>query len=370
MATVKKIIKSVLPHAVVRLYEKRYELRPENAPLDNKKIAVFSPYDVKYTELLHDAINVAGFVPSKGVSDAKYIWLHWYENRVGNYSDFVDKVSTLKVWKQQGRKIIFHIHNRKPHEATSPNVSHALMTTLADSADHVTIMSSQTKDVLKDTWYYGDDFTHASQVPHPNYIGAYGELCDPKTLTNNTFKILFFGLVRPYKGVEHLIEATRGLKNIEVSIVGNPSNTEYAEKIKSLCANRPEIKLRLEYIPDDEIPSIFSEHHIVALPYNIESSLNSGAALLALSYARTVVGTNNGTLDDIHQKDLYFGYDYKDEADHVRQLRKSIQTIQKKYDGKYNDLLKIGEKVYEFVKKNNSIENIAKSIQNMIQRIS
>lgn len=369
MTSIKKIVKAVLPHAIVRLYDKRFELHPENAPLDNNKIAVFSPYEVKYIELLHDAITESGFTPSKGVSDAKYIWLHWYENRIGDYDDFIDRVRTIQAWKQQGRKIIFHIHNRKPHEAKSPNVSHALMTTLADCTDHVSIMSSQTKELLKDTWYYGDDFRYASQIPHPNYIGAYGELCQPKTLTDDTLRILFFGLVRPYKGLEHLLEATKGLKNIEVRIVGNPSNTEYADKIKSLCADRPEVTLRLEYIADEEIPRVLAECHVVALPYNIESSLNSGAAILALSYARTVVGTNNGTLNDIHRDNLYFGYDYKDEADHVKQLRKSIQMIQTKYSNDYNELLRVGKEAYRFVQKNNGTDSVAEAIRAMMKRI-
>lgn len=369
MGLAKKSLKAVLPHAVVRLYEKRHELRPESAPLNNKKIAVFSVYDIKYTQLLHEAIRFAGYEPTSKVADAKYIWLHWYENRIADYAGFVDKLTTIKTWKQQGRKVIFHIHNKKPHESKVPNISHALMTALADSADQVSIMSTQTKDMLKDMWYYGDDFSHVSRVPHPNYIGAYGEMLNPTTLKSDTLKILFFGLVRPYKGIEHLLEATKGLKNLEVTIAGNPSNTEYANQIKKLCINRNNINLRLEYISDEDIPSVFAEHHIVALPYNIESSLNSGAAILALSYGRTIVGTNNGTLNDIPKKDLYFGYDYADEDDHPKQLRKAIKAIQTKYGSNYNELLKVGNKAFQHIQKENGTEAVAGSIAAMISRI-
>jgi beta-1,4-mannosyltransferase len=369
MSVIKKIAKSVLPHAVVRSYERRYELKPSNAPLDEKKIAIISPYEVKYTDLLHDAIRTAGYEPSTKASNAKYIWLHWYENGIGDYTKFVDKIAAIKAWKQQGRKIIFHIHNKQPHETKVPNISHALMTVLADSADQVSIMSTRTKDLLKSTWYYGDDFSKASYVPHPNYVNAYGEMIEPTLLGDDKLKILFFGLVRPYKGIEHLLEATRGLKNIHVSIIGNPSNAEYAEKIRKSCADRDDVTIRFEYIADEEIPKIFAEHHVVALPYNIESSLNSGAAILALSYARTVVGTNNGTLSDIHKDDLYFGYDYSNELDHTKQLRKTIQSIQATYAGKYNQLLEIGDRAFRLIKKDNGNAAIAKAIESMIRRV-
>ncbi len=369
MSRIKKIVKLVLPYWIIRRYEKRHELKPENAPLNDKKIAVISAYDVKYVDLLQEAVERAGYKFSNRASDAKYVWLHWYENGVADYDKFLYKISVIGLWRRQGRKVIFHIHNKKPHESKVPSVSHALMTVLADSSDHVSIMSTATKDALKDIWYYGNDFSQVSKVPHPNYIGAYGSISKPVSLNKKTLKILFFGLVRPYKGVEHLLDATKGLENLEISIVGKPLNPEYAREIRALCAGRKDVTLRLEHIKDKEVPKIFAEHHIVALPYNIDSSLNSGAAILALSYARTVVGTNNGTLSDIKNSSLYFGYDYSSESDHAIQLRKVIKTIQAKYRNDYNKLLDVGDKALRHVEKENSIEAIAGSIKDMIRRI-
>ena len=377
MKKAKKILKALLPHGVVVLYKRRLEIMSKAAVtksgggINNRKIAVIIPFlNVKYGELLREAVRKAGYEVTEDPSDAKYIWLHWYENGIENYADFLNKLSAIKTWKDQGRKVIVHVHNKKPHESPVPELTHALMTALLDGADQVSIMSTETKSVLKDIWYYGDDLDLVSHVPHPNYIGAYGHMLKPaKSLKDDTLKIVFFGLVRPYKGIEYLIAATEGVKNVEVSILGKPKDDDYVAMLKKLCAGRDNVKFRLEHIPDEDLPEIFASHHIVALPYSIESSLNSGAALLALSYARTIVGTNNGTLKDLENKDLYFGYDYKDEADHVKQLRKTILAIHKKYDGKYNNLLSVGERAYKSVEKNNSIDVVAESIKHMIHKM-
>ncbi len=378
MRVVKRFIKAALPHGLVVLYKRRLDLLSKvsvsssKGELNGNKVAVIVPFhNVKYAQLLKDAIVRAGYEAVDTPSDAKYVWLHWYENGITNYADFLNKLSTIKTWKDQGRKVILHIHNKKPHESPVPNISHALMTVLTDVADRVVIMSTETKSVLQDMWYYEDDFSHVSLIPHPNYIGAYGKKLKPgSSLKNEKLKILFFGLVRPYKGVEYILEATRGMDDVEISIVGKPKDDVYVEMIKGLCSDRNDVTFRLEHIPDEDIPRIFANHHVVALPYSIESSLNSGAALLALSYARTIVGTNNGTLKDLEGQNLYFGYDYKGEDDHAKQLKKTIQSIQKQHDGKYNELLKVGERAFASVKRNNSIEVVAMSIKDMLKKLS
>lgn len=373
----KRTAKAILPHGFVVLYKRRLEVLSKVAvsggkeSIDSNKVAIIVPFqNVKYAELLKQAVEHAGYEVTTNPSNARYVWLHWYENGINNYADFLNKLSAIKTWREQGRKVILHVHNKKPHESPVPNISHALMTTLVDTADRVVIMSTETKSVLKDMWYYDDDFSKVSLVPHPNYIDAYGARhTAPASLKDDTLKILFFGLVRPYKGIENLLQATDGLKNVEISIFGNPKDDAYVEKIKGLCAGRDNVNFRLEFIPDEDIPEIFASHHVIALPYSIESSLNSGAAILALSYARTIIGTNNGTLKDIGDSSLYFGYDYKDEQDHVKQLKKTIQAVQAKYDGHYNELLKVGDKAYQLIKKENGIEKVADAVKDMVRSI-
>jgi beta-1,4-mannosyltransferase len=105
--------------------------------------------------------------------------------------------------------------------------------------------------------------------------------------------VLYFGLVRPYKGVEALLDAFRALPDPEpadiaptLRIVGNPSNEAMRATVQSACED-PRIGALLRYVDDDVLAREIGEAQLVALPYR--QMLNSGALLLALSLSRPVL---------------------------------------------------------------------------------
>lgn len=376
--TIKKIIRAGIPHGLLVLYQKYIDKSPSNpyriADIEKaraNKIAFVAGFKFdgnKYVDLIKRAIRKTNYTVVDNPDDAGYIWLHWYENNIDS-NNFSKKVAQVKKWQKEGRKVILHIHNKKPHEHSDSVLTNTFMATFVQVVNHVSIISSETLNTLRDVWHFGDDFKNVSVVPHPNYIGVYGSKIDrDPLLADDTLNILFFGLVRPYKGLEHLIAATKELKNIKIGIYGRAPSDEYRAEVEALCKNRKDISLEIRHVEDEEIPRLFSQYHIVATPYSLDSSLNSGAAILAFSYGRTVIGTNNGTLKDING-DFYFTYDYKNEPDHTRQLKKAITAIQEKYRGRYNQVLQLGDVGYQYVKKHNNTEEVASAIETMFRRV-
>lgn len=102
-------------------------------------------------------------------------------------------------------------------------------------------------------------------------------------------RILFFGLVRPYKGIEELIEAFRGVRDAGASLhlVGRPQTPGLATELQSLADRDPRIRAQWAYVSDEELRAQILEAELVVLPYR--SVHNSGAALLALSLGRAVL---------------------------------------------------------------------------------
>jgi hypothetical protein len=94
----------------------------------------------------------------------------------------------------------------------------------------------------------------------------------------------------------------------------------------------------------------------------LDSSLNSGATILAFSYGRTVLSSETGTLADIKDKELFFTYSYREQDEHKERLKEQIIAIHSKYRGNYNELLKLGEKCKEYMKENNSLAQTAKQL--------
>lgn len=106
-------------------------------------------------------------------------------------------------------------------------------------------------------------------------------------------RILFFGLIRPYKGLEDLIEAFNGMspedaKTFELTVVGE--TWEGWDRPAEAIAESPyrdRITFENRYVPDTEIPAFFADADVVVLPYRRGSS--SGPLHIAMSGGLHVV---------------------------------------------------------------------------------
>ena len=125
--------------------------------------------------------------------------------------------------------------------------------------------------------------------------------------------------------------------------------------------------MRFKFVRDSDVPEILAACHLLVLPYNLDSSLNSGATILAFSYGRTVLSPNTGTLSDIEDKSLFFAYSYDNQAQHKEELKKQIVAIREKYKGNYNELLTLGEKCKEYVAENYSIAQVTKQLDQVFE---
>lgn len=98
--------------------------------------------------------------------------------------------------------------------------------------------------------------------------------------------ILCFGLLRPYKGTEVLLEAFRQVEGAELWIVGNPRMN--VEPLKELAAQAPgRVRFVTRFVEEAEIPAIFRRADVVALPYL--DAEHSGVLYTGLAFAKPLV---------------------------------------------------------------------------------
>lgn len=122
--------------------------------------------------------------------------------------------------------------------------------------------------------------------------------------------LLFFGFVREYKGLKHLLKAMPKIRdrliNVKLMIVGafGDDKDYYMQLIQE---ERIEdcIEVADGYIPDDEVEKYFAACDLVVLPY--ESATQSGIVQIAYGFERPVIVTNVGGLPDVvtHEKTGY-----------------------------------------------------------------
>jgi D-inositol-3-phosphate glycosyltransferase len=151
-------------------------------------------------------------------------------------------------------------------------------------------------------------------APHPVYdYGAPGrprlapgEARRQLDLPPTARVILFFGFIKPYKGLVHLIDAAPRLRErygpdgVRILVVGDVygDRRPLVERIARSGAGDV-IRLHTEYVPDAEVERWFLASDLVALPY--VSATQSGIVQIAWNYDRPVVTTRVGGLPEVVQ---------------------------------------------------------------------
>jgi len=107
---------------------------------------------------------------------------------------------------------------------------------------------------------------------------------------------LFFGHVRPFKGLDIALRAWPEVKADVTLLVAGEAWWNSEEEYRTL-ARDTRVVFEFRYIPDAEIATYFAAADVVLAPYRIEAQ--SGVALAAFHFARPVIATRVGGLPEI-----------------------------------------------------------------------
>lgn len=139
--------------------------------------------------------------------------------------------------------------------------------------------------------------------PHPLY-NHFGVKLDKNLaqqklgLNQNKKTILFFGIIRDYKGLDNLINAFGKLdESYQLIIAGEAygSFKKYEDEI-NLIPNKQNVKTYIEYIDDSRVTDFFSAADVVVLPYR--TATQSGITAISYHFNVPVIATNVGGLEE------------------------------------------------------------------------
>jgi len=108
---------------------------------------------------------------------------------------------------------------------------------------------------------------------------------------------MFFGLLRPYKGVDVLLDAWRAVSaDAELWVVGRPRM-----EIEPLIAGAPPtVRWATRFVPDAELAACFRRADVVVLPYLRTDRFDfSGVLATALAFAKPVVISDVGGFREV-----------------------------------------------------------------------
>jgi glycosyltransferase involved in cell wall biosynthesis len=112
-------------------------------------------------------------------------------------------------------------------------------------------------------------------------------------------RLLFFGAIRPNKGVHVLLQALERLPRCDLTIAGGVEEVHYLERIRRLVRRFPPGRVELidRYVSEDEVADLFRRSRLVILPYT-SFAAQSGVLHQALAHGRPVVVTEVGALGE------------------------------------------------------------------------
>ena len=123
-----------------------------------------------------------------------------------------------------------------------------------------------------------------ARIPHAVFEGE--ELPPPQGRT-----LLFFGLIREYKGLDVLLSALPEIPDARLIVAGDPVDPVEPVDLDG------KVEWRLRFLPNKEVRELMSRAAAVVLPYRKLDS--SGVLATAIGYRRPVVVTDVGSLGEI-----------------------------------------------------------------------
>jgi glycosyltransferase involved in cell wall biosynthesis len=187
------------------------------------------------------------------------------------------------------RGLVLTAHDVLPREPRRGQL--AAQRRLYDRFDAVVVHSEHGRARLTQELGLAADRVHV--IPH----GVFAHLADvplqPPPFQTARPVVLCFGLMRPYKGIDVLLEAWRGVEDAELWIAGMPRMD-----ISDLRASAPpNVRFVPRFITDSELPAYFQRADLVVLPYREIDQ--SGVLFTALAFGKPLLLSDVGGFPEV-----------------------------------------------------------------------
>jgi D-inositol-3-phosphate glycosyltransferase len=297
-----------------------------------------------------------------------------------------DRTLLMVYYKIRGKKVVRTAHNVNGARRENRDSAYNRLTLRIQYrlADHIFVHTPKMKDELVKDYGVSESavtiipYGINNAVPITNLTSA--EARRQLGISEDEKTILFFGNIRPYKGLEHLVtafeEIIRKDEQYHLIIAGwrLKGFDKYWEKVEPAIrrlVDRGRITLKAEFIPDEEVETYFKAADVLALPYN--EIFQSGVLFLGYSFGVPAIATDVGSLrEDIIEGRTGFLCKPRDVGDLARTIEryfdsdlfKNLKSRRKEIRDYVNvrhswgSVATITRRVYSGLMGENSVENL------------
>ncbi|MDR9818210.1 glycosyltransferase family 4 protein [Rhizobium hidalgonense] len=167
---------------------------------------------------------------------------------------------------------------------------------MVKQSGHLVVHGEGLKQLILDRYAKPADHVHV--LSHPSIL-RYAELARRQKMAprdaHGTTRVLLFGRIFAYKGLEHLVRAEAMLKdvlpNLRITVAGRGDDPAI---FQPLMGDPGRYDIRNRFIEDAEVAQLFLDTDIVVLPYTEASQ--SGVLNLAAAFGKPIIVTDVGEL--------------------------------------------------------------------------
>lgn len=228
--------------------------------------------------------------------------------------------------------LIFTVHDTEPFlGAPSSMLQLVGLESAFRKFDHYIVHTEYSKKMLLHKMRLPG--TRVTVIPHGDF-SYYRELVidrsgyEKKVISGGAKRVLFFGVLKPYKGVDILIEAFARLpepllRNAVLQIVGMPKMP--IEPLITLVRQRgieARIIWDLRFVNEEEVGLYFEQADVVVLPYRRIDQ--SGVLMIALAFGKPIVASHVGGVAEIIKDGIH---GFLVEKENIESLSTALERI-------------------------------------------
>lgn len=239
--------------------------------------------------------------------------LNWFENipdfKYG-YIQSILAILFLFAIKIKRRRIIWILHNKKPHSENKKTIKRLLTYLIAKTSDVIVTHASEGVTLINKKYKFTTN--KAFYIDHP----TKNRLDMIKPISNcSQYDLLIWGNIIGYKGVYQYLKYIKenSIDNIRICVIGKCTTQKIASDITSVATKNTTIIFKGASF--EELAQYISMSEFVLMPYLQDSILSSGILMDTLSFGAKIIGPNTGSFKDYAKNNnlnVYVFDEYKD----------------------------------------------------------
>lgn len=234
--------------------------------------------------------------------------------------------AALDAALSRGIRLVWTVHNLASHDAEFFELEAQFNNFMARRAEIVIQLNDYTETICREMYTIGSAVFVT--IPHSSYQGIYADAVTVEEarrafgIPESDSVIGFVGQVRPYKGIERLIETAaqiqRSGRKITVLIAGRPREGVDEELLRLVERHGVHCVHHFTFVDDEDLQLWFKATDVMVFPYR--KVLNSGSAYLSSSFGTPCVLPREAQFEELFGDEEWVGLFSPEDGQDLRRV--------------------------------------------------